>query len=113
MLVKGTKPSDGKSKKKKKWHNSNPENKTTMEKNGRKYFWCKIFNYGRGRWVDHKEEVCPNWRKQDLDESSPNSDNAGGEWVRGYRAALTGKSHASRHIQYHFVIVFGFVWKCV
>ena len=39
--------SKGKSEKpKKKWHNLNAENKTVMEKNGKKYYWCKNCNYG-------------------------------------------------------------------
>ena len=54
---------------KKKWHNSNPENKTTMEKNGKKYFWCKTYNYGRGRWVDREAENCPYNKKKLADES--------------------------------------------
>ena len=54
-----------------------PDNKLTMEKNGKTYYWCKICNYGREHQVDHKEEFCPYQRKQHSDESSPDSDNAG------------------------------------
>ena len=72
-----SKRSNGKLEKKKKWHNTNPDNKLTMEKNGKTYYWCKICNYGRGSWVNHKEEVCLYRRKQNSDESSPDSDNAG------------------------------------
>ena len=71
------KNSDGQSEKKKKWQNSNPENKMSMEKNGKMYYWCKICNYGRRKWVDHKEEACPYWRKQSLHETSTDSDDAG------------------------------------
>ena len=74
---KDSKKSNSKSEKKKKWQNTNPDNKLTMEKNGKTFYWCKICNYGHGKLVDHKEEVCPYWRKQNLDESSPDSDNAG------------------------------------
>ena len=58
------KKSDGQSeKKKKKWQNSNPKNKMSMEHNGKTDYWCKICNYGRVKWVDHKEEACPYQRK--------------------------------------------------
>ena len=52
---KGSNPSDGKSEKKKKWYNSNPENLTTKEHNGKTYYWCMNCNYGRGKWVTHKK----------------------------------------------------------
>ena len=75
---KDQKKSDGQSeKKKKKWQNSNPENKMFMEKNGKLYYWCKICNYGHGKWVDQKEEVCPYRHKQSSHETSTDSDDAG------------------------------------
>ena len=71
--------SEGKSEKpKKKWHNLNAENKTTMEKNGKKHYWCKTCSYGRGRWVDHEGENCPYKKNISADESgTKDSDNAG------------------------------------
>ena len=43
----GSGDSKGKSEKpKKKWYNLNAENKSTVEKKGKKYYWCKICDYG-------------------------------------------------------------------
>ena len=48
-----------------------------MEHNGKMYHWCKICNFGRGKWVDHKEEACPYRRKQTSHETGTDSDDAG------------------------------------
>ena len=75
---KGSNPSDGKSEKKKKWYNSNPENLTTKEHNDKTYYWCMNSNFGHGKWVTHTEEACPHWRKQSSQDSKPNDlDNSG------------------------------------
>ena len=34
--------------------NSNPDNKETLEKDGKTYHWCKHCKWGRGTWTDHK-----------------------------------------------------------
>ena len=60
-----------------KWQNSNPENLTSKEHNEKTYYWCKICNVGRGKWVDHKKETCPYRRKQTSHETSTDSDDAG------------------------------------
>ena len=75
---KGSKPSDDKSEKKKKWYNSNPESLTTREHNGKTYYWCMNCSFSPVEWVSHKEEACPYRRKQSSQDSSPNdSDDAG------------------------------------
>ena len=39
---------------KKKWQNDNPDNKETMVKDGKTYYWCKHCKWGRGTWTNHK-----------------------------------------------------------
>ena len=45
---------------KKKWHSTNPDNKTTMTRDGKKFHWCGTCSFGRERWTDrHKTKDCP------------------------------------------------------
>ena len=46
--------------------------------NGKTYFWCKVCNYTRGKWVEHKTEACPHRHKNTAIDSNPDSEeNAG------------------------------------
>ena len=45
---------------KKKWYNMNPDNKTTMTRDGKTFHWCRTCSFGQGRWTDrHEPKDCP------------------------------------------------------
>ena len=51
-----TKQSDAK----KKWYNTNKDNKTTMTKDAKTFHWCGTCSYGQGRWTErHDPKDCP------------------------------------------------------
>eukprot|EP00816_Leptocylindrus_hargravesii_P004130 CAMPEP_0196803328 /NCGR_PEP_ID=MMETSP1362-20130617/2681_1 /TAXON_ID=163516 /ORGANISM="Leptocylindrus danicus, Strain CCMP1856" /LENGTH=100 /DNA_ID=CAMNT_0042174815 /DNA_START=61 /DNA_END=359 /DNA_ORIENTATION=- len=58
---------------KKKWYNANPENKSTMERNGKTYHWCPICKYGRGTWTDYMGGNCPHKDKKKGPKKSSNT----------------------------------------
>lgn len=64
---------------KKKWYNSNPDNKTTMERNGKTYHWCPICKYGRGTWTDHTGDDCPHKDKKKGPSKSSNANSGDGD----------------------------------
>ena len=52
----GTKHSDAK----KKWYNTNKDNKTTMTRDVKTFHWCGTCSYGQGRWTErHEPKDCP------------------------------------------------------
>ena len=65
---------------KKMWYNENKDNKTTMEHDGVSHFWCPTFNWGRGRWVDHKPEEC-RWKRGNSKSSESTSTNKEGGFL--------------------------------
>ena len=42
------------------WKDSNSQNKKTLMKDGKKYYWCLNHNNGKGKWVIHKPTECRN-----------------------------------------------------
>ena len=51
------------------WKNKNNSNLPTLNKLGKKYYWCKHHNQGQGMWVLHKPENCKNKVEDDATES--------------------------------------------
>ena len=58
----------------KRWYNSNPDNKETMERDGKTYFWCQRCKWGRGTWTDHKTD---DHRDKKKDSTNNPSEDAG------------------------------------
>ena len=59
------------------WKNTNAENKGTVMKFGKKYYWCVHHNQGQGMWVLHKPDNCNNKATDETTESeSATTDNA-------------------------------------
>lgn len=54
----------------KRWYNSNPDNKETMERDGKTYFWCQRCKWGRGTWTDHKTDDHKDKKKASSTETS-------------------------------------------
>ena len=64
--------------KKKKWENSNPDNKETLEKDGKTYHWCKHCKFGRGTWTNHKSaDHIFKGKKSTSNDSAENTEETG------------------------------------
>ena len=65
---------------KKKWQNNNPENKETMERDGKTYYWCKHCKWGRGTWTNHKsaDHIFKNKKGASTDSNEKSEDTNSG-----------------------------------